>query len=264
MGRKTHFKNWAIPPYPFKVHRQARPLCGNLLAAMKCLILAAGFGTRLYPLITDKSKALLEYKGKPLLSHLVEKVPRDIEILVSTNLKFEPDFRRWQQGVDREIDLCVEEALSDEQKKGAVGSLNFWVTTRNISQDLLVIAGDNYFELDLSQFIAAYDGDNTLVAVHDIGDKSRAIQFGVVRLEGNRLAGLEEKPVKPRSSLIATACYIFPPRIFPILQQYCSGGKRDNLGSFIAHLIKIDQVRGYLFTEPWFDIGSNYSADNKG
>ena len=223
---------------------------------MKCLILAGGFGTRLYPLITNKSKALLEYKGKPLLSHLVEKVPGNIEIMVSTNLKFESDFRQWQQGIYREIDLCVEQISSDEQKKGAVGSLNFWVTTKNINEDLLVMASDNYFGFDLSHFIAAYDGNNTLVAVHDIGDKSRASQFGVARLDGNRLAGLEEKPAQPTSSLIATACYIFPPRIFPLLSQYCSSVKRDNLGSFISHLIQIDRVHGYPFTEPWFDIGS--------
>jgi len=246
-----------------KVHRQARYVYDNLLAAMKCLILAAGFGTRLHPRVTNQSKALLEYQGKPLLSHLVAKIPRDIAVMVSTNLKFEADFRRWQQGIDREIDLCVEEIWSDEQKRGAVGSLNFWVTTKNISQDLLVIASDNYFGFDFWQFIAAYDGNNTLVAVHDVGDKSQASQFGVVRMDGKILAELEEKPPKPQSSLIATACYIFPPRVFPILQQYCSSGTRDNLGSFISHLIDIDRVHGYLFTEPWFDIGNNYSSSNK-
>jgi glucose-1-phosphate thymidylyltransferase len=228
---------------------------------MKCLILAGGFGTRLYPLI-NKSKALLEYKSKPLLSHLVDKIPPNIEIMVSTNLKFEADFRQWQQGVGREIDLCIEAIWSEEQKKGALGSLDFWVNTKHIGEDLLVMAGDNYFEFDLSQFIAAYDGNNTLVAVHDIGDKSRAGQFGVVRLDGSRLAGLEEKPAQPTSSLIATACYIFPPRIFPLLRQYCSI-KRDNLGNFISYLIEVDQVHGYLFAEPWFDIGSNYSSSNK-
>jgi glucose-1-phosphate thymidylyltransferase len=228
---------------------------------MKCLILAGGFGTRLYPLI-NKSKALLEYKGKPLLSHLVDKIPPNVEIMVSTNLKFEADFRQWRQGVGRQIDLCIEAIWSEEQKKGALGSLDFWVNTKHIGEDLLVIAGDNYFEFDLSQFIAAYDGNNTLVAVHDIGDKSRAGQFGVVRLDGSRLAGLEEKPAQPTSSLIATACYIFPPRVFPLLRQYCSI-KRDNLGNFISHLIEVDRVHGYLFAEPWFDIGSNYSSSNK-
>jgi glucose-1-phosphate thymidylyltransferase len=230
---------------------------------MKCLILAGGFGTRLYPLITNKSKALLEYKGKPLLSHLVSKIPQNIEILVSTNLKFEADLRQWQRGVGRDIELCVEQTWSEEQKMGAVSSLNFWITDKGIKEDLLVIAGDNYLGFDLSRFIAAYNGNNTLVAVHDIGDRSQASQFGVVRLDGDRLAGLKEKPAKPKSSLIATACYILPPRVLPLLSQYCSSGKRDNLGSFISHLIAIDQVHGYLFTEPWFDIGSNYYPRNK-
>jgi glucose-1-phosphate thymidylyltransferase len=230
---------------------------------MKCLILAGGFGTRLYPLITNKSKALLEYKGKPLLSHLVAKIPQDMEILVSTNLKFEADFRQWQRGVDRDIMLCIEQIRGEEQKMGAVASLNYWIATKGITEDLLIIAGDNYFEFDLSRFIVAYNGNNTLVAVHDIGDRSQASQFGVVRLDGERLAGLEEKLAKPKSTLIATACYILPPRLFPLLSQYCSGSRRDNLGSFISYLIAVDQVHGYLFTEPWFDIGSNYHSRNK-
>jgi glucose-1-phosphate thymidylyltransferase len=165
--------------------------------------------------------------------------------------------------VGRDIELCIEPTRTEEQKMGAVGSLNFWINSKGITEDLLVIAGDNYFEFDLSQFIAAYNSNNTLVAVHDIGDRSQASQFGVVRLDGYRLAGLEEKPAKPESSLIATACYILPPRVFPLLSRYCSRGRRDNLGSFISHLIAVDQVHGYLFTEPWFDIGSNYYSSNK-
>jgi glucose-1-phosphate thymidylyltransferase len=223
---------------------------------MKCLILAGGFGIRLYPLTINKPKALLEYKGKPLLSHLVSKIPRNIEILITTNLKFEADFRQWQGGMGRDVELCVEPTRSEEQKMGAVASLNFWIDGRGIKEDLLVLAGDNYFEFDLSRFIAAYDGHNTLVAVHDIGDRSQASRFGVVRLDGYRLAELKEKPAKPKSSLIATACYILPPRVFPLLRRYCSSGRRDNLGSFISHLVATDQVHGYLFTEPWFDIDS--------
>jgi glucose-1-phosphate thymidylyltransferase len=223
---------------------------------MKCLILAGGFGIRLYPLTINKPKALLEYKGKPLLSHLVSKIPRNMEILITTNLKFEADFHQWQEGVGRDMELCIEETHSEEQKMGAVASLDLWIDARGIKEDLLVIAGDNYFEFDLSRFIAAYDGNSTLVAVHDIGDRNQASRFGVVRLDGYRLAELKEKPAKPDSSLIATACYIFPPRVFPLLRRYCSSGRRDNLGSFISHLVAIDQVHGYLFTEPWFDIDS--------
>jgi len=223
---------------------------------MKCLILAGGFATRLYPLTISHAKALLEYKGKPIISHIVDKIPRNIDIMVSINRKFESDFLQWQQGLDREVEILVEEALSEGQKLGAVGSLNFWIENKPIVEDLLVIAGDNYFEFNMAQFIAKYDNKHTLVAIYDIGDKDKASQFGVVRLEGHRIAELQEKPASPESSLVATACYVFPRRIFPLLHRYCQQGKRDNLGSFIAYLIDYDEVHSYIFTEPWLDIGS--------
>ena len=231
---------------------------------MKCLIMAGGFGVRLYPLAINKAKALLEYKGKPLITYLIDKVPWDMDILVSTNMKFEADFRQWQKTIDRDVELCVEEARTEERKMGAISALNFWIKSRGIREDLLVIAGDNYLGFDLTQFIAAYNGNNTLVAVYDIGDRSKAGRFGVVQLAGYRITGFEEKPKNPSSSLIGTACYILPSRVFPLLHQYCSRGRHDNLGSFISHLVDIDEVHGYLFTEEWFDIGSDYYLMNKG
>ena len=223
---------------------------------MKCLILAGGFGTRLYPLTLNKAKALLEYQGKPLLTHIVDKVPQAIDILVSCNKKFEAVFYHWQNATDRQVEICVEDVLTEEQRRGAVGSLNYWVSLKNITEDLMVIAGDNYFEFELTKFIASYNGKNALVAIYDIGDKSKASQFGVVSLEGRKIVEFEEKPAKPKSNLIAIACYIFPPRVFPLLSSYCSEGKRDNLGSFIAYLIDKDKVYAYSFTEPWLDIGN--------
>ena len=223
---------------------------------MKCLILAGGFGTRLYPMTINRAKTLLEYEGKPLLTHIVESIPRDIPILITTNRKFEAEFLKWQGKTDRPVEICFEETYSDEGKKGAVGALHFWIEKKAIKQDLLVIAGDNYFGFDLAKFISAYNGKDALVAVHDIGDKSKAVQFGVVRLEKNRIVEFEEKPSSPKSTLIATALYILPPHLFPTLTRYCSEGKTDNLGSFIAYLVSTNKIRAYVFTETWLDIGS--------
>ncbi len=224
---------------------------------MKSLILAAGFGTRLYPLTLNKAKALLEYKGKPLISHIVDKIPQDIEVMVNTNKKFEADFRHWQTTLGRAVTLCVEPVYTEAQAFGAVGSLVYWIKARDITDDLLVIAGDNYFEFDLHRFIAAYNSRNALVAVRDIGDRNKAKRFGVVRLDGCRITEFEEKPAQPKSTLVATACYILPPRILPLLSQYCDEGKKDNLGSFISWLVDKDEVYAYMFTELWCDIGSN-------
>jgi len=223
---------------------------------MKCLILASGFGTRLYPLTIYRAKGLLEYKGKALISHIVDKIPQDVDILVNTNKKFEADFCNWQHTINREVTLCVEPVFTEEQSFGAIGALAYWIRAKNITDDLLVIASDNYFEFDMSRFIDAYNNKNTMVAVYDISDKGKASQFGVVQLDGHKVIELQEKPTEPECSLIATACYVFPQRIFPLLFQYCSEHKRDNLGNFISYLIKNDEVHAHIFTELWLDVGS--------
>ena len=223
---------------------------------MKCLILASGFGTRLYPLNVDTAKGLIEYKGQALITHIVNKIPFDMDILVNTNKKFEADFYRWKESLSRNLTLCVEPVFNERQALGAVGSLDYWIKARNISDDLLVIASDNYFEFDLLQYIAAFTGKNTLVATHDIGDRSRARHFGVVQVDGCRIVALEEKPLEPKSSLIATGVYIFPQRIFALIHQYCAEGKKDNLGGLIGNLIAKDKVYAYAFNELWLDVGN--------
>ena len=223
---------------------------------MKCLVLAGGFGTRLYPLTINRAKSLLEYKGKPLLTHIIDKVPQDIDILVATNKRFEAEFLRWRKGIGRHVDICVEAAGSEAEKKGAVGALYFWLIEKKIDEDLLVVAGDNYFGFDLTKFIAVYDGNTALIAVHDIDDIEKATQFGVVKLEGNKVIEFEEKPTKPKTTLVATAIYIFPPRVFHHLARFCTSGRTDNLGSFISYLVDTDEVHAYVFAEPWLDIGS--------
>jgi glucose-1-phosphate thymidylyltransferase len=231
---------------------------------VKCLILASGFGTRLYPLTRDKAKALIEYKGKPLLTHIVEKVPHNIDILVVTNRKFEMDFRCWRESIDRKVEIGIEDVWTEMEKKGALGSLTFWVEQGNINEDLLVLASDDYFEFDLARFIAAYNGKNALVAVHDIGDKNRASQFGVVEVEKGRIVKCEEKPIHPKTSLIGIACYLLPPRLFPTLSRYHHKHPEiDELGHFIDYLVKYDKVDAYIFTEVWQDTAGILSVSRK-
>lgn len=223
---------------------------------MKCLILASGFGTRLYPVTESTSKGLLPYKGKPVISYITEKIPEEIEIYVTTNKKFELQYRHWQKASGRHISLFIEPVIYDEQSFGAVGSLEYWISENNINDDLIVFASDNYFEFDIKEFLSSFDGRHTLIAVHDIADREVARQFGVVKLDGKDVVDFVEKPENPESTLIATACYIFPSYIIPLLHQLYFSGKRDNLGDLIKYLVDIDLVQAYIFKELWFDIGS--------
>jgi glucose-1-phosphate thymidylyltransferase len=225
---------------------------------MKSLVLSSGFGTRLYPLTLTVAKGLLEYRGRPLIDYVIDKIPQDLDILVNVNKRFEDDFRRWREGIPRQIKICVEPVYNEEQSLGAIGSITYWIRNENITEDLMVLASDNYFEFDIAKFIGKFNGRNTLVAVRDIGDTSLASQYGVVELNGDRIIKFVEKPPEPKSSLIATACWVLPSRVFPIMLEYSRAGKRDNLGSFITYLIEEvnEEVHAFPFTERWLDIGS--------
>jgi glucose-1-phosphate thymidylyltransferase len=100
---------------------------------MKCFILAGGFATRLFPITANRAKALLVFKGKPIITHIVNRVPRHIDVLVSTNKKFEGDFAEWQKTLGRPVEILIEEALSDDQKMGAACAIDFWVKRKNIN-----------------------------------------------------------------------------------------------------------------------------------
>jgi glucose-1-phosphate thymidylyltransferase len=103
-----------------------------------------------------------------MINHIVDKIP-GIEILVNVNKRFEQDFREWSREQGLNINICVENVRSDDEKLGAIGSLNYWIKQKKISEDLLLFGCDNYFEFDLSRFLNAYDGRHVLVAVHDVG-----------------------------------------------------------------------------------------------
>jgi len=230
---------------------------------MKCLLLASGFGTRSYPVTVNLAKGLLPYQGKPVISHLVEKIPEEIRIHVTTNRRYESQFQNWQKTLGRNVALCVEPVFNERQSFGAVGSLEYWVKTNEVCDDLIVFASDNYFESDIREFILSFDGLHTLVAVYDVTNRADAQQFGVVKLSGKKVVELVEKPAEPKSSLVATACYIFPSRVLSLLSEYCSRGRKDNLGEFIAHLIRCDEVHAHLFKGGWFDVGDALARQKK-
>lgn len=221
---------------------------------MKSLILSSGFGVRLHPFTVNKPKGLFEYKGKPLIIHIVDKIPIDIEICINTNKRYESHFRKLQQDLKKEINLCIEPVYTQDQSLGAVGSLACWI--KELEDDVLVIASDNYFEFDLNRFIAAYNGTNTLVAVYKMGNKPGLCQYGIVKLDGERIIALDEKPEKPATDLVATACYIIPWRLFPYIDKFASDNATSYLGNLIAYILRIDTVQAYVFSEQWFDIGT--------
>ncbi len=225
---------------------------------MRTFILAGGFATRLWPLTEDRAKPLLPLVGKPILTHLVEKVPADFPITVSTNAAFEEDFGEWNATLEQPVTVHIEQVLHDDVKLGALRAVAEWVKRENIAEDILLLTGDNYIGFDMNAFLGAYKTGVPLVAAYDMKDMEQATKFGTVILapDGKTIAAFEEKPTQPKSTLVSTGCSIIPKDLLPALTAFAEK-RPDNLGGIFEEWVRSGQrVDSFVFVEPWFDIGS--------
>jgi len=226
----------------------------------------------MYPLTKDRPKALLPVVGKPIIDYIIEaleKVPEIENIYIVTNEKFLSDFKDWQRTYNskKEI-LCLSDGtISNETRLGAIGDIKFIIEKVRIIDDLIVIAGDNLFTFDITDFVKFFKKKGISVAVHDVQDTQLIKKYNEVRLDDeNRIISFIEKPSRPQTTLAAICMYIFPRKKLPLIHKYIDeGNNTDEPGRYIEWLYKCEDVFGYIFSEPWFDIGDlkQYNHANK-
>jgi glucose-1-phosphate thymidylyltransferase len=236
---------------------------------MKALLLCGGFAKRLLPLTANTPKALLDVGGTPLLGHTLRKlenVAEIDEILISTNSRFESDFQRFVASYNgsKHIKLVVEPTLSEGEKLGSVGGIKYALDSEHIDDDVLIIAGDNLFDFDLSQIISYWNRvKSPVIGVYDIRNKEKAKLLGVVQLrQDGCLMELKEKPKFPETTLISTAIYLLAKDNIALLNEYVAGGNpMDKSGHFISWLLTKIPVYGWTWPGSWFDIGDIESLE---
>jgi glucose-1-phosphate thymidylyltransferase len=230
---------------------------------MKALILAAGYATRLYPLTLEKPKPLLKVGSKTIADRLVEKVEATSEIdriYVVTNQKFSSHFEKWAKAGSYKIKIRVinDRTLTNETRLGAVGDMALVMKEAQVSDDVLVLGGDNLFEFDLKSFIefARSKGGNA-VALRDVGDLQEAKRYGIVTLnDEQKVTEFVEKPKDPKSTLAAMCVYYLRMEKLGLLKRYIdAGNNKDQPGYYISWLSENDIVYGYKIKGEWFDIG---------
>jgi glucose-1-phosphate thymidylyltransferase len=222
---------------------------------MQVLILAGGFATRLWPLTERRAKPLLSLAGKPLISHIIEKIPVDFPIIISTNKVFKQDFEELIQAhPDHKISIFIEDSKSDKQKMGALRATSLAIREKKINEPLMLLAGDNYFDFPLTDLIKAYK-DKPILAVYDTKSLHEAKKFGVVTVNGKKVISFAEKPSKPKSTLVSTGLYIFPSDVFKDIRDYAKK-HGDNLGGIFEYLMGKTEVHAHPFEGRWIDIGS--------
>ena len=234
---------------------------------MKCILLAAGYATRLYPLTENFPKPLLEVGEKTILDWLIDDIYASGEIrefAVVTNHKFAKIFEDWtvsRMNSDRSGQLVtvIDDGTStNETRLGAVRDIQFVLEKTGID-DVLVVAGDNLLDFSICSFIEYAKKKNTsCIMRYYEPDESRLTRSGVISIDDEGLVlSMEEKPKNPKSNWLAPPFYFYKAEdAARIADGIAAGCGVDAPGSYVAWLCS--QTRVYSMQMPGvrFDIGN--------
>ena len=231
---------------------------------MKCIILAAGYATRLYPLTENFPKPLLDVNGKTILDWLLEDIDSTgmiKEYAVVSNHKFADHFIKWAEKLQLSAPVKVidDGSVSNETRLGAVRDIQFAVDSIGGNDDLMVIAGDNLLDFSLTGFINYFNEKQaTCVMRYFEPDTARRSKSGVVEInENGKIIGMEEKPAIPRSNWCTPPFYIYKKDDIPLINNAIEDGTdTDAPGNFIAWLCKKTDVFAMEMTGQRYDIGN--------
>ena len=229
---------------------------------MKCLILAAGYATRLYPLTENFPKPLLTVGEKTILDWLVDDIDSAglvDEFVVISNHKYAHHFEKWAETKECKVTVLDDGTESNETRLGAVKDIQFAIDRLGLDDDMLVIAGDNVLDFSLTKFIAyAQKKGTSCVMRYYEAEEKRLRKCGVAQIDENDLIlSLEEKPAEPKSNWCTPPFYFYTredaKRVKDGIARGCG---TDAPGSYIAWLCAQVQVHSMEMPGSRYDIGN--------
>ena len=229
---------------------------------MKCLILAAGYATRLYPLTENFPKPLLMVGEQTILDWLVDDIDSLGEVdeyVVISNHKYAVHFEKWAKTKAQRITVVDDGTSTNETRLGAVCDIQFAIERLALDDDMLVIAGDNVLDFSLTKFIsyAKRKGKSCIMRYYE-GDTKRLTKSGVVEIDADdRIIGMEEKPAVPKSNWCCPPFYYYTASDARLVKTGIEQGcGTDAPGSFIAWLSSVTEVYAMEMPGKRYDIGN--------
>lgn len=229
---------------------------------MKCLILAAGYATRLYPLTENFPKSLLKIGGKTILDWLIDDIDTlglIDEYIVVSNHKFARFFVDWTKTKSYNITVVDDGTCSNDTRLGAVRDMELAIKTKKIVDDVFVMAGDNLLDFSLTKFLNyARDRKTTCVMRYYEPNEERLKKCGVMKVDSDgKIVDMVEKPQNPTSHWACPPFYYYTANhIAKVSDAILEGCDTDAPGSFVAWLHKKGDIYSMEMPGKRFDIGN--------
>ncbi len=232
---------------------------------MKCVVLAAGYATRLYPLTENFPKPLLEVNGISILDHLlrnIEKIDSVDGYIIVSNHRYYDKFIEWKNNnktIKKPVTVIDDGSVSNETRMGAVKDIQFAIEKCGLeNEDLLIIAGDNLIDFQFSlftDFAREKNASAVMVSYEESLDELR--RCGVMLPDENmRILSMEEKPREPKSNWCVGPFYYYRHEDLPLIKQGIEDGcGTDAPGSLVCYMCEKTAVYGFEMPGKRYDIG---------
>lgn len=230
----------------------------------KGIILAGGNGTRLRPLTYVTNKSLLPVYDKPMIYHPIETLKsmgcNDIMIVSSSE-----HVGQVVQllGSGRKMGVKFSYEIQDEAGgiAEALGLCEDWANDESV----IVILGDNIY-MDNDDLKVDVKLKGSMIFLTKVHDPER---FGVAHIDwkNNKVLGIEEKPVKPKSDYCVTGLYIYDRRVWDIIKTLKPSGRGElEITDVNNQYVEWGDLEFKIIEGPWIDAGtfeSLHSASNQ-
>lgn len=230
------------------------------------MIFCAGLGTRLQPLTNNNPKALVEYKGVPLLELVIRKlIGENInQVIVNVHHFAEQieEFLKAKNNFGIEISISDERNLLLDTGGGLLKAKNFFCD----NEPFLLYNVDILSEIDLKKFYKCHLENNSLatLAVKE-RNTSRALIFdetGALCYWQNNKTGEKKLSRQPKGEILKFAfsgIHIVNPEIF----DYIDEKGVFSIIDLYLRLAKNHKISYYQDDSFWIDMGKkeNFELD---
>lgn len=234
---------------------------------MKAIILAADQASGPHPMPLNRPRALLEVAHRPMIEHTLENLNPVEElnrIYIVTHQRFAAQFERWaeryrQSHPDRDIQIVNDGSDGESNSLGALGDLNLVLTSEGIDDDILVMAGDNLFSVNLREFVTFGRLKNApTLATYDVGNIRHLNEFNSIKTDAQgRITFFEEKSSNPASTTTAVGLYYYPQSSLPLIRRYVEEGNRlGRPGRLVQWMYARTPFFAWDMPGTWYDISS--------
>ncbi|NNE99688.1 MAG: NDP-sugar synthase [Pyrinomonadaceae bacterium] len=227
---------------------------------MKAMILAAGFGTRLFPLTIDRTKPAIPFLGKPLVGYVAEYLAKYGFKEVVVNLHHQPNSVMRALGDGSDFGVKIHYTHEEPEILGTAGALD---NARHLLEDetFLIANGKIITDIDINAALETHRSSGAL-ATMVLKENTNFEKFTEVKVSDGLVAGFEpgfpdshgNKDGRSNIPMMFTGIHILEPRVFDYIPR---GVYSDIVPTFYNPAIKKgEKIAAHIAKGKWFELST--------